>query len=156
MFETKMFVKARNAGVFILGICRGAQLACALTGGFLVQHVEGHGHAHHVTTIDGQRFLASSLHHQMMFPWDIKHELLAWSTVPRSPYYKGVTDEEFKRWPRKIYDELKEEDLIEPEIIWFPESKCLGVQGHPEMMKPDCPHNLYIKKCINERLLHPT
>jgi hypothetical protein len=89
----------------------------------------------------------------MMYPWDIDHKLYAWSTIPKSPRYDGLTDEEWNKWPKRIYDELKSEDVIEPEIVYFPRTKCLAVQGHPEMMDHNCKHNLYVKKCIDE-LLH--
>jgi gamma-glutamyl-gamma-aminobutyrate hydrolase PuuD len=152
--EAKMFAQAYKEGVFIFGVCRGAQLGCAMSGGILVQHVENHHHDHLVSTIDGDRFIASSLHHQMMYPWDIKHKLFAWSTSAKSPRYDGITEEEWEKWPRKIYDELKTEDVIEPEIVYFPVTKCLAVQGHPEMMAANTKHNLYIRKLIDELYVH--
>lgn len=152
--EAALFAKAQKAGLFILGVCRGAQLGCALSGGILIQDVGGHGSSHRVTTHDGEQFMASSLHHQMMYPFDIEHKLLAWSSSPRSPDYKGISEDEWKRWPRIMYEELKSEDVIEPEMVWFPTTKCLAVQSHPEMMNPQCAHNLYIKKCIDELYLH--
>lgn len=147
-----MFTKAQKAGLLIVGICRGAQLGCALSGGILVQHTTGHGHSHRITTIDGETFIASSLHHQMMYPFDVEHKLLAWSTRPQSEEYRGISEDEWKKWPRKVYDELKSEDIIEPEIVWFPKTKCLAIQGHPEMMAPDCLHNQYVKKVLDGHL----
>lgn len=156
MTEAKLFAKAVDAGVFILGVCRGAQLGCAMSGGFLVQDVDGHGWSHRVTAYNGDTFMASSLHHQMMYPWDVDHKLLAWSTQPRSPDYKGISDDEWKKWPRRMYEELKSDDVIEPEIVFFPKTNCLAVQGHPEMMAPNCAHNQFVKKCIDELYLHTT
>lgn len=153
MDEVKLFLKAKDAGVFIVGICRGAQLGCAISGGILIQNVGGHSFSHHVSAHTGEKFVASSLHHQMMYPWDIEHKLLAWSTTPRSPDYKGISEEEWIKWPRRMYDELKAEDIIEPEIVFFPTTKCLAIQGHPEMMNPTCAHNLFIKKCIDDLYL---
>lgn len=154
MTEVKLFLKAKEAGLFIVGICRGAQLGCALSGGILVQDVDGHGFSHRITTVDGDEFMASSLHHQMMYPWDVNHKLLAWSSTPRSPDYQGITEDEWLKWPRKMYEELKNEDVIEPEIVYFPDLKCLAVQGHPEMMDSKCQHNQYLKKCIDALYLH--
>lgn len=151
--EAKLFAQAVKANIPILGVCRGAQLGCAMSGGILVQHVEGHGMSHRITTVNGESFVSSSLHHQMMYPWAIEHKLLAWSTTPRSADYVGLSDEEWSKWPKRMYDELKQEDIVEPEFVFFPKTKCLGVQGHPEMMSPSCPHNQFMKKMIDEYLL---
>ena len=151
MSEMKLFITATKVGIPIIGVCRGAQLGCAMSGGFLVQDVTGHHADHRITNVKGETFLASSLHHQMMYPWDIDHELLAWSTHPRSVDYRGISDQEWKKWPRKIYEELKIEDVIEPEIVWFPKTKCLAVQGHPEAMPANCQHNNYLSKILYEQ-----
>ncbi len=147
--EAKLFAKAVDAGLVILGVCRGAQLGCALSGGILIQDVSGHGIDHMVTTIDGRSFRSSSLHHQMMYPWDVEHELIAWCNYPKSEDYVGLTDIEMEKWPTQQYDT---KDLpIEPEIVWFPKTKCLGIQGHPEMMDSDCIFNQYLQNLVKEK-----
>ena len=147
--ESKLFAKAVDAGLVVLGVCRGAQLGCALSGGILVQHVSGHTSDHRIVTIDGRAFHTSSIHHQMMYPWNIEHELLAWTDYPKSGVYEGLTDQELERWPVQRYGE--KELPIEPEIIWFPKTKCLAIQGHPEMMDYTCLFNRYIEELVREK-----
>jgi len=117
--EIKAFKDAINKKALIIGICRGAQLACALAGGKLVQHVNRHGGEHNVTTKTGDVFKVSSVHHQMMYPWDIEHTLLAWSSEKRSDVYKGYQLDEAKH-------------VVEPEACFFPQIKALAFQWHPE------------------------
>lgn len=108
----------------IFGVCRGAQLVCALAGGILVQHVDGHaGNNHIVSFITKERYPYSTVHHQQMYPWKVQHEMLGW-TPKLSQVYKGVTAEE-----RRLIK-------VDPELVWFPEIRAFAVQGHPEFMSP--------------------
>lgn len=115
-------------GIPIIGVCRGAQLLCALAGGKLVQHVDGHaGHGDHfVDTDDGRRLVTTSLHHQMMWPYNgTEHKLIAWSSKNLSKIYafgNGDTDV------------VRAIEHPEPEVVWFPKIKGLAIQGHPEFM----------------------
>lgn len=129
IMEADLILDAIQKKIPIVGICRGAQLACALAGGKLIQHVERHGGSHLIDTIDGRSLVTSSIHHQMMFPWDIEHQLLAWCEA-RSAVHLGEDDKEVE-FPKQAY---KEGQLIEPEIVWFPQIKTLAIQGHPEFM----------------------
>lgn len=138
-----MGATAIELGLPIVGICRGAQLGCALAGGILVQHVENHCETHLIATKDGRRLITSSLHHQMLFPWYVEHELIAWASPSRSQMYVGLTDEEEGDLP-----------AFEPEIVWFPKIKCLAVQGHPEFMDPKCAFNTYVHELINGYIFH--
>ena len=144
--EAKLFVKAVEAGLVIFGVCRGAQLGCALSGGILIQNVSGHLNDHMITTIDDLSFPASSIHHQMMYPWGIQHKLIAWTHYPKSDIYEGLTDQELEKIPTNLYG--KNQLPIEPEIVWFPQTKCLGIQGHPEMMNENSYFNKYIKQLV--------
>src|SRR3990167_1427424 len=49
--EAKLFARAVEAGLTVVGVCRGAQLGCALSGGILVQNITGHVSSHRMTTI---------------------------------------------------------------------------------------------------------
>lgn len=139
----KTEVAAMNAaiatGTPIIGVCRGAQLACALAGGKLIQHVDGHQEDHTITTDEGERISTSSVHHQMMRPWDVEHKLLAWSTKQRSHRYFTEGDAELVNLPKK------DGQVVEPEIVWFPKIKALAIQGHPEFMPSDTP---FVKHCL--------
>lgn len=117
--EIRAMTEAIRQGALIIGSCRGAQLACALAGGKLVQDVTNHTSQHSITTVDGTEFMATSVHHQQMYPWDIDHDLLAWSTSNRSDHYHG--------------DNISSDAVIlEPEAVYFPTIHALGFQWHPE------------------------
>lgn len=133
LFEKEAWKIAVSANKPILGICRGAQLACVLSGGGLIQDVRGHGPArsgdHVLDTIDGGLIPFNSYHHQMMVPGGTKHKLLAWLTVPPVTADTG---------PNRAYQmdstkvKLPNPFNKEPEIVYFTESKALAIQGHPE------------------------
>lgn len=125
----------------IFGICRGAQLACALAGGTLIQHVDNHvGTTHEVETSDEKFYRTTTCHHQMMNPWEVDHKLLAWATPARSTRYLVENDENISM-PK------------EPEVVLFPKIKALAVQGHPEWMQRQSPFVNYLLNLVKEKLL---
>lgn len=132
--EVEMATHAMKLGIPIIGICRGAQLMCALSGGCLVQDVTTHaGGWHQILCQDRREFSCPSLHHQMMFPWPYndkapgcEFELIAWATPRRSRHYWGEPNEE------GIPVDL--EVTVEPEIIYIPATKSLCIQSHPEFV----------------------
>jgi putative glutamine amidotransferase len=119
LIERDAILDAVKKNALVIGICRGAQLACALAGGRLVQHVNRHSGEHEVTTNDGRHFIVSSVHHQQMYPWDVAHEMLAWSSEPYSDVYSGHEIDSNKH-------------VLEPEAVFFPTIKALAFQWHPE------------------------
>lgn len=112
----------------VLGYCRGAQLVTALNGGKLIQDVTGHNCGPHMISNKTLKFRIASIHHQMMYPFDMNKEdydLLFWSTKPLSKHYLG--------------DSIQEPPC-EPEVVLYHKKNlptCLAIQGHPEMM-PRC------------------
>lgn len=119
--EWALMQRAKELGCPIIGVCRGGQMLCALAGGFLIQHVNNHGGAHKVITIDGTTVITNSIHHQMMYPWNVKHVMLASIKEQRSNVHLDVdTDIQIPE---------------EPECVYFPEVKGLAIQWHPEMMQ---------------------
>lgn len=113
----------------VLGICRGAQLLCALFGGILVQNCHNHCGCDHQITNSERTFNITSIHHQMMYPYDIpkeNYDILYRSTRRLSDVYEGDG----------VNPQLIIEDG-EPEIVLFHKEGMplsLAVQGHPEMM----------------------
>ena len=111
----------------VVGICRGAQLLCAMTGGWLVQHLDNHAGRDHVVTLpedDRQRtIVTNSVHHQMMYPSLDHCEILGY-TKEQSPRYiydvKSVGVRPGERWIG-----------CDPEIVHFGRA-MLGFQFHPE------------------------
>lgn len=122
-------------GIPIIGICRGAQLLCAMAGGKLYQDVRGHHGDHQIVTKDGETYVTSSIHHQMMDVRTMKeddYELIAWTNRPIAPEVQGA---------------------LEPEIVYFPKIKGLAIQGHPEFMHPDCDFVEYSRKLVEDYLV---
>ena len=134
--EWAMMQRAKKLGIPIIGICRGAQMLCALAGGYLIQHVNNHGGSHPVVTIDGEEIITNSIHHQMMYPWGVKHTMLASIKKPRSTIHLDVnTDVPVPE---------------EPEFVYFPEVKGFAIQWHPEMMHISSPATQFVFNKIKE------
>ena len=142
--ELALLSEAIIQGIPVIGICRGAQLVCAKAGGKLVQHISGHSCDHPIQTNEGKVFKTTSLHHQMMFPWNLdksKFKLIAWTDPLLSNEYQGEEDQPVifdENMLIPIASELNvdsESNIIEPEIIYFNELKALCIQGHPEFIR---------------------
>src|SRR3990167_7677192 len=108
IFERDLILKAIELKIPVIGICRGAQLACALLGGKLVQHVNNHGSDHLIITNKYKTMMTSSLHHQMMIPAG-QYQILAESyPINISDYYIGENENHL---------DIK----VEPEIVFWTE-----------------------------------
>jgi GMP synthase-like glutamine amidotransferase len=142
MFEKEVFSRALELKKPMFGICRGAQLVCALSGGVLIQDVRGHAGTHPIETNDGRTIAMTSVHHQMMYPKGTEHELIAWAKRRSHAY----------RWDGK--DNLPE-DFDEPEIVYFKATDALGIQGHPEFFRsPMDAGVIYTRELVNKYLLN--
>lgn len=123
--EIRRFVQAVQDGKFLLGICRGSQFLTAMNGGRLIQNVSNHGGVNHrIEHKDGTCYI-SSTHHQMMYPFDMKkndYELIAWASPKRSLIYENGDN----------VNMTLPEGFVEPEIVWYPKTNSLAIQGHPE------------------------
>lgn len=152
--EVALFNKSRELSIPVIGICRGAQLACALSGGTLVQHANGHGGGwHKIRTSEGTELNCPSLHHQMMNPWDKKgkalfeFEKLAWMEAPLSSEYLGPPEEEGESEKLHL--------PYEPEVLWIPHTKSLCIQSHPEFIhSSEHPFIVYCLKLVQEKILN--
>jgi putative glutamine amidotransferase len=138
VIEWALMQRAKELNIPIIGVCRGAQMLCALAGGALIQHVNGHGGSHRVNTADGRSFLVNSLHHQMMYPEGTNHNVVAWSSELKSNVYH-----------------YKHETISltqEPEFIHFTDIKGFAVQWHPEMMGIEAEATNYLFEYIYAHL----
>jgi GMP synthase-like glutamine amidotransferase len=141
--EINAFMKAQKVGASCFGVCRGAQFLTAMSGGKLIQHVTGHNHGGHlIVTYDGKTMWSESSHHQVMWPYNIPHVMIAWATnraqepfVVSDEYGKEVDDGEF------------------PEIIYCKSTRCLCIQGHAEWSEPDGSFYKFTRELVQEFLI---
>lgn len=110
-----------------VGICRGAQLLNLCNGGLLWQHVDRHTEQHMLITKSDRIMPVTSTHHQMMRPGP-ESEVLAWAYNPLETRYGLSTvradGNGISRSPDKSWND--------PEVVWYPKTKSLCIQGHPE------------------------
>lgn len=108
---------------FMLGICRGAQLLNCLNGGKLWQHVNNHQRDHEMLDqTTGEIIKVTSTHHQMMRP------------NPKLAQIIGVANESSKKYAENddIFSEDPEVENKDIEVVWYPNTRSLCIQGHPE------------------------
>ena len=128
------FLAVSNAvfeGKPVIGVCRGAQLLCVYNGGKLHQHVPEHqNNSHPILTYDDKIFRdVAADHHQVMIP--------AGDYVMYATAYKKC--------------ELEETcDDYTPEVVYWPKTKCLAVQPHPEWMDSSHPFNVWLNNLIKQ------
>ena len=152
--EIKVFNEAKDLDIPMVGICRGAQLGCVLSGGKLIQDINNHNQYHSITLHDGREMVVSSDHHQMMFPQGTNHKMLAWSTELSSCYH-GI-DKDNKQYDHKLpligFNNTKRKFVQEPEVVFFPDTKFLAHQPHPEWMDSSTPYQKWFFETIHEFL----
>jgi len=143
--EWKAMRYAKANGIPIIGVCRGAQFLCVFSGGSLVQHVNGHHGEHSVQVYDDptKPYVTSSCHHQMMHLVNTDYQLLAWSTTPLSTVYEGENREHINNAAARA----------EPEVVYFPQTRGLAIQGHPEWMNHDSPFVMWCLEKVQNLLL---
>lgn len=126
--EKKQWQKAIELNKHIIGICRGSQFSCVMNGGRLVQDQLNPSYIHNINTSDGKVIPISSTHHQAQYPYDLPKEnykVLGWTNGISPKHLNGLNKE------------ICEKEFDEVEICYYPKTKCLGIQGHPEMIYRD-------------------
>lgn len=131
--EEKEIFEKIHPDQFCIGICRGSQFLCVMNGGLLIQNVNRHAmfgtHQIICRRDDSVRYDITSTHHQMQYPFNLPssdYNVLYYSSR-RSECYEGDNIE----YPP-----------CEPEIVLYHKKnypKCLAIQGHPEIMRPEAP-----------------
>lgn len=139
--EWALMQRAIEKGMPIIAVCRGAQMGCAASGGFLIQNVRGHMGTHSISTYDGQEHTVNSIHHQMLVPDDTDHELVAWSSDNLAPEYGYMDD---KVWTPPA-------GWREPEFVYFTKTRIYAIQWHPEMMPLGATATKYVLNYINRK-----
>ncbi len=114
-----------------VGICRGGQLLNVLSGGKMWQHVVNHLKTHEMTNLlvlenfkEGEKLKVSSTHHQMM-------------KAGPDGIVIGIAREEGKGLSDKYVssNDTKRELQYDTEVVWYPKTKSLCYQPHPEYLE---------------------
>ncbi len=136
--EIALIKHAVKLDIPIIGVCRGAQLACVMAGGKLVQHIDNHGVGHTVTLHDEDdvKIRCNSSHHQMMLP-------------PSSAKILATSD---STTGLGEYNKALHIDRVN-EVVYFPSINALGIQPHPEWQSSPIEFNDYCTRKIKEYLL---
>jgi GMP synthase-like glutamine amidotransferase len=118
------------AGIPVIGICRSAQALNVLNGGILVQHIDNHTRKHNLALYNKHKELTHtcesvrSTHHQMM----VAHKDGIILAKANEPYeYKYVT-----------------------EVVYYPKTKSLCIQPHPEWMEQNHPFVQWLNNLMFE------
>lgn len=139
-YEREIYQEAEKLGKKILGVCRGAQLICALQPkGMLIQHQPDPELFHTMKTFDEKEIEVSSMHHQAMYPFNMDKEdykVLGW-TEKMLRFHQGGEKEEL-------------DPPMECEVVYFPKGNALGIQSHPEMMDKDCESNVWMREILDK------
>jgi len=132
----------------VFGICRGLQGVTIANGGKLVQHIQ-HPSSHPVKLINNKYIPTNSCHHQMCNPFMLPEEdyrVLGWTEGLSNVYLP-----ENSALPKD-----ENGNVIEPEIIWYPKTRCVGWQSHPEWMESKSQSVRLANEVISQLLLRNT
>lgn len=153
-FEQQAFRRAMDVGASCIGICRGSQFLTAMSGGKIIQDIDGHGGDHYVETFEGKTFEVTSTHHQMMYPFDLDKDtdyvILAWATPFKSRRYINGFDKDIGQG----------QVPCEPDMVWYPQTRSLCIQSHPEYLNSikggmNSPFVQYCRKLTQDFILTP-
>jgi len=143
--EQKEWRKAIALDKRIIGICRGSQFACVMSGGRLVQHQENNNFYHDISTFDGKTLSITSTHHQAQYPWNLPeddYKIIGWTQGLSRMHEDGEGKE------------LPEAANKECEIVYYKKTRALGIQGHPEMMfDPNHPTIKWLRSILDQHML---
>lgn len=118
--EKAIYNNTLALGIPMVGICRGGQFLNVMNGGRMYQHVTHHTSDHWIVDLmTSNRVWVTSTHHQMMMAGSGAF-LVAFSTLAgtREWYDKDVPQ--------------KDVSLKDAEVLFYPKTKCLCFQPHPE------------------------
>ena len=138
--ELEGYKLARSLNKHIIGICRGAQLICAMNGGILIQDQDNPHYMHNIYTYDGKRIPMTSMHHQAAYPFILPrtdYKILGWTNNLSDFHYGEGYDEQLP--PPK-----------ECEIVLYPKTRALGIQGHPEAMTDNSETIVYLRDLLDK------
>lgn len=127
LYEKQVFELAQALNIPCIGVCRGNQFLTVMSGGRLVQHQPNPGtHLMKASSLNGSfegEILVTSTHHQAAYPFDMNKEdysIIGWTECMLNFHENGNQEE------------MSPE--VECEVVYYPKTKCLGIQPHPEYM----------------------
>lgn len=128
--EIKEFEAAKEFGIPMVGICRGAQFLNVMNGGRLWQDVDNHRSSHLTQDLrTNEVFKVTSTHHQMMRP--TQTALIVAVAVPKQDDLSSIC--KLKRAEgMNIIPVASAAVNLDPEVVWYEDTMSLCFQGHPE------------------------
>lgn len=124
-------------------------MSCVLSGGKLIQHVTNHSGQHLIIDVDsGKKYIMSSTHHQMMYPYNLDNK--DYKIIAHPPKIMSKI-----HWDGDNKNIKYPDNFVEPEIVWFNNTKTLAIQGHPEHYTTNNPElHSYLNKLIKKYIKH--
>lgn len=139
-YELSVWEQAFALGKFCVGICRGGQFLNVINGGTMWQDVDGHAiHGTHdvLDILTGRIIPCTSTHHQMMKKGDkgilVAHSVEMLSSSKR--FMTGLHQEPQEQIARGV--------ATETESVYYPETRSLCFQPHPEIVRQGHPCQEY-------------
>lgn len=140
VFEAEVYKLALEHKILMTGICRGMQFFNVMNGGKMMHHIDNHGgNIHLMQTIDGREMYVNSMHHQMIIP-SKNTKIIGWSKKRLSKKYIGFDDQKVSYKGREY------------EAAIFTNTKCFGVQYHPECMDTETDGYIFFRDMVERAL----
>jgi len=139
---------------FKVGICRGGQFLNVMNGGRMWQDVNNHAlvHTHKLTdAMPGKTLDVTSTHHQMMRPTG---SAIVIGTAREATYKKAETQRWLLNPNIKVQDENKLNNYfkIDHEVLYYPGTRSLSFQPHPEYGTAPAECKAYFDEVIHKAL----
>lgn len=145
--EALIYAMALERGIPMAGICRGGQFLNVMNGGRLHQDVDGHDRGDHKAYLMGAvlPIIVTSSHHQMMaLNWEAKPNILLTAAI--STYRKYMSDltapTSYEIITHPGNNDRNRNDI---EACFYPGTKCLCFQPHPEYRGGSDTKEIYFK-----------
>jgi hypothetical protein len=113
-----------------VGICRGGQFLNVMNGGKLWQDVDNHGRTHYaIDRFTGEKVRVTSTHHQQFRPAQTGIVI----ATARETTFKAAAEH---TWQLKNNGTAADDFFkIDHEVVWYPDTKSLCFQPHPEYVE---------------------
>lgn len=134
--EANLYAMALDQGIPMAGICRGGQFLNVMNGGKLWQDVDGHAvmgsHEAWVANSAGLSVRVTSTHHQMMEPNYFVESKILLTARESTRKWSMSEDTSALKYESVSYSDRKSKRATDIESIFYPGTRCLCFQPHPE------------------------